>query len=131
MPALALLDKATLRINAVVRLEDAQILFDNGRYDGAAYLCGYAVEFALKARICETLNTATYPDKILGFKTHQLETLLFLTGQEGHVKSNALADWTFVVQSWRPEMRYEAAGTVSSANVQALLGAAKTLLNLL
>ena len=131
MPSPNLLDKATLQTNAVVRLADAQVLFDNGRYDGAAYICGYAVEFALKARIRETLRSATYPDRIQGFKTHQLETLLFLTGQESHIKQNALPDWTFVVQNWRPEMRYEAAGTVLAANVQSLLDATSTLLSLL
>ncbi len=37
---------------AKLRLAEAEKLCDAGYYDGAAYLCGYAVEFALKARIC-------------------------------------------------------------------------------
>ena len=126
-----MLDKATLQSNARMRLEDAQVLFDHQRLDGAAYICGYAVEFALKARICETLNTTAYPDKILGFKTHQLETLLFLTGRESHIKQNALAEWTFVVQNWQPEMRYKPTGAILPAEVQTLLDATKTLLQLL
>ena len=126
-----MLDKATLQSNARVRLEDAQVLFDHSRYDGSAYLCGYAVEFALKARICETLNTAVYPDKISGFKTHHLETLLFLTSMESHIKQNALAEWTFVLQNWQPEMRYKPAGTIASVDVQTLLEATATLLRLL
>jgi len=41
---------------AVARIEDARVVFDAGRFDGAIYLCGYAVEVGLKARICRTLN---------------------------------------------------------------------------
>jgi HEPN domain-containing protein len=37
---------------ARARLQDADILLTSERYDGAIYLCGYAVELALKARIC-------------------------------------------------------------------------------
>ena len=131
MPPPTPLDRATLQANAAIRLDDAQVLFDHGRYDGAADICGYAVEFALKARICETLNTLTYPDRIQGFKTHQLDTLLFLTGKESHVKQTALADWAFVLQNWQPEMRYKAAGTIAPADVQRLLEATRILLPLL
>ena len=41
---------------ARARLQDADILLTSGRYDGAIYLCGYAIELALKARICQTLK---------------------------------------------------------------------------
>ena len=117
MPAFQLLDKTTLRANATIRLEDGQVLFANQWYDGAAYLGGYAVEFALKARVCDTLNRTTYPDHIPGFKTHKLDTLLLLTGQETHLKQNALAEWTFVVERWTPEMRYAPAGAIVPADV--------------
>ena len=52
---------AELREISAARLEDAQALFDAGHYDGVVYLCGYAVELALKARICETLDWDGYP----------------------------------------------------------------------
>ena len=45
---------ADLRAIAVARLDDAKALSANGRADGAAYVCGYAIELALKARICAT-----------------------------------------------------------------------------
>jgi HEPN domain-containing protein len=41
---------------AKARLEDAELLNTHGRYDSAQYLCGYAVELALKTRICKTLK---------------------------------------------------------------------------
>ena len=131
MPARDPLDKVTLQSNATMRLEDAQILFDHQRYDGSAYLCGYAVEFALKARICDTLNSETYPDYISGFAVHKLDTLLFLTGREEHIKQNALVEWNFVAERWKPEMRYTRPGVILPADVQNLLDAAKTLLQLL
>ena len=131
MPAPDPLNKATLRSNAATRLNDAQILFDNQRYDGAAYLCGYAVEFALKARICETLNTTVYPDHIAGFKVHRLDLLLFLTGRESHIRQSVLVEWSFVVERWQPEMRYKPTGNISPADVQTLLDATKRLLQLL
>lgn len=41
---------------AAARLRDAEILYQGKRYDGAFYLCGYAVELTLKAKICKTLK---------------------------------------------------------------------------
>ena len=47
---------------ARARIEDARALLTAGRFDGATYLCGYAVEVALKARICRTLNWTEFPN---------------------------------------------------------------------
>ncbi|MEN8215647.1 MAG: HEPN domain-containing protein [Pseudomonadota bacterium] len=47
---------------ARARLKDAQILFAAKRYDAATYLCGYAIELALKARICQTLGWTCFPE---------------------------------------------------------------------
>lgn len=120
-----------MRANAAIRLEDGQVLFDHQRYDGAAYIGGYAVEFALKARACETLNRATYPDHISGFKTQKLDTLLLLTRQETYIRQNALAEWSFVVERWTLEMRHAPPGAILPTDVQTLLDAAKVLLQLL
>jgi len=38
------------------RLQESEILFSHGKYDASVYLCGYAVELVLKARICKTLK---------------------------------------------------------------------------
>lgn len=51
-----------LRTLATARLTDSQVLFAGQRYDAAAYLCGYAIELALKARICKTLGWPNFPD---------------------------------------------------------------------
>lgn len=126
-----MVDEATLRSNAVAKLEDARVLYNQQRYDGAAYLCGYAVEFVLKASICNTLNVTNYPDNLVSFKTHKLETLLLLSGKRGYIRQVALADWTFVAQNWDPEMRYQPTGTVPPTKVQSLIQATDALLRLL
>ena len=41
------------------RLKDAKILYREKSYTGALYLCGYAIELALKAIICRNLDTMT------------------------------------------------------------------------
>jgi HEPN domain-containing protein len=73
---------ADLKSMARAKLRDAQLLCDHKRYDSAFYLCGYAVEIALKARICRTLRWSQYPasNQYQSFKTHDLDQLLGLTG---------------------------------------------------
>ncbi len=53
--------KTELRILAKARFKEAQILFEAKRYDAATYFCGYAMELALKARICKTLGYIHFP----------------------------------------------------------------------
>jgi HEPN domain len=54
-----MLTPTQLKAIADARIDDAQALFSAGRYDGAVYLCGYAVEVALKHRSRSTMNTVT------------------------------------------------------------------------
>ena len=78
--------ESELRKSARAKLRDAEVLLRRGRYDGAAYVCGYAMEMVLKARICRTLKWAGYPDtrkefeSLTSFKTHDLDILLKLSG---------------------------------------------------
>lgn len=39
------------------RLLEAKTLLANNLFDGAVYLAGYALELALKARICKIIDT--------------------------------------------------------------------------
>src|SRR5689334_3330126 len=109
-----MLTRVELRRIARTRLRDAEVLFDGRRYDGAVYLCGYAIELALKARICTTLRWAGFPERgnefrdLQSFKTHDFEALLRLAGRE-NIRVAHLADWSVVVQ-WNPESRYERPG---------------------
>ncbi|WP_164929235.1 hypothetical protein [Gloeobacter violaceus] len=64
------------------RLEDAEVLHENGRCIGAMYIGGYAVECSLKALICHqerVLNlkdTQTYKKILQGYDLHNLSLLL-------------------------------------------------------
>src|SRR6266487_2754950 len=76
------------------RLDEAEILYNNNKYDGAFYLAGYSVELMLKAKICERVgipnlfdesDVATNAIKGIGeirktLKTHNLFTLLIFSG---------------------------------------------------
>ena len=116
------------------RLEDAKVLYAAGRLKWAIYTCGYAVELALKRRICETLRWKGYPntpaefDQLKSFKTHDLNILLRLTGVEDQIKNGAerFTDWS-VIASWNPDMRYSSQ-TVTNEKVKLLLEAVEILL---
>jgi HEPN domain-containing protein len=122
-----------LRAIAQARLDDAQVLLSAGKPDGAAYLCGYAVELSLKACICRTLGWAAYPatskefQDYKTFKTHVLDVLLHLSGRELFVKENLLAEWS-AIATWDPEARYQPVGKVKAGDAQSMVEAAATLL---
>lgn len=124
---------ATLRTIASARIQDSEILFTNRRCDGAGYICGYAIELTLKARICETLNWSGFPESphefknFQSFKTHNLDVLLALSGKEPEIKKNNFSDWS-IVSSWNPEARYEAVGATSPDDVSAFIESTKRLL---
>jgi HEPN domain-containing protein len=71
-----------------VRLREAEALYNAGLYDGCVYLAGYAVELALKARICRVLHVREYPlSGELGraFKVHGLDQLKLLAGLSAEI----------------------------------------------
>ncbi len=116
------------------RLVDATVLHREGRFDSAYYLCGYAVELALKRRICLTLGWKDgYPKKkfenLASFKTHKLEILLHLSGFEEKVKKDYLSFWSVVVE-WDPEVRYSSQDT-DQQTAEVMLASTKALLEVL
>jgi HEPN domain-containing protein len=128
-----MLNKKDIKKIAKARLEDAETLFAAGRYDGAIYMCGYAVELALKARICKTLRWSGYPstraefNDYRSFKTHDLDVLLHLSGIEDKIKTKLLAEWSAVAQ-WNPDARYQPIGNVGVMDARLMLSAAAILL---
>ena len=123
-----------LRNISEARLEDARVLWSSGRFDGAVYLCGYAVEMALKARICETLLWDGYPSTgsefqaYQSFRTHDLDVLLHLSGVEGAIKTHTLAEWSRVA-GWDPEIRYNPIGRVTETAAQSMVESTAVLLS--
>ena len=121
-----MLTVAELRAISASRLEEAQTLLDAGHYDGVVYLCGYAVELALKARICETLNWVGFPSTnrefrdLQSFRTHDLNILLRLSGQESRLLQSMPNIWQ-AVKAWNPELRYQIPGNASRSATVTLL----------
>ena len=121
---------------AHARMEDAKALLTAGRSDGATYLCGYAVEVALKARICRTLNWEEFPSTggefqaYRSFQTHELEVLLRLSGQEARIKQSHFPLWS-AVAAWKVESRYNVVGTAQQHDATAMIQAAENLLAVL
>lgn len=135
-PTPARMALADMKRTARSHLADARVLRRGGRYDGAVYLCGYAVEIALKARICRTLQWAEYPAVQVdggSFKTHAFRQLLWLTGIQDRVQTaHGLPnpDWS-VVQSWDPAMRYGTARPETAASAAAMIASATAIVRIL
>ncbi|SRR6266508_1264999 len=126
-----------LRAIARARLRDAEVLLAAGRYDGSMYLCGYAVEIALKARVCRTLKWPGFPEsnkefeRYNSFRTHNLDVLLHLSGVEKRVKEpRYLPAWS-VVTGWEPAARYKPIGTANSTDAADMINSTKILLRVL
>lgn len=125
-----------LRRLARARLRDAKVLFRGKRYDAAGYICGYAVEIALKARICRTVRWTSFPQTAREFagyqsyRTHVLEYLLAMSGQQPRIRAKYAAAWSRVAD-WSPEMRYLPVGTAAEADVRTMIEAVTVLVRIL
>jgi HEPN domain-containing protein len=96
------------------RIAEAKILLDAGKWSGAYYLAGYAVECGLKACIANLLKSEVFREKSFSDKCyiHDLEKLVVL----GELKTkldtataanvNLDANWG-IVGGWKESSRYE------------------------
>lgn len=122
---------------AKLRLAEAETLYHAGYYDGATYLCGYAVEFALKARICRLLGVSEYPPPISGpgsgriksaYTVHDFDQLLLLSGLQPKLdptqNPSVWQNWS-IATPWNPENRYNPKGTISQVQAEEMLEAVK------
>jgi hypothetical protein len=104
------------------KLEDAECLFEGGRYDAAFYLAGYTIELLLKALICKNLGIEDFFNfedserKYLSreayrpFKVHDYEQLITLSGYYASFKiekqnEDFLHHWS-LVNPWSENYRY-------------------------
>ena len=95
---------------------DAEALLTAGRWSGAYYLSGYAVECALKACIAKRTSLHDFPDKTVVQKshTHNLAELLDLAGLRLQLQlavtpaaNPALGINWQSVKDWSERARYE------------------------
>jgi len=122
--------RSELKELAKLRLKEAETLFAARLYDGAVYLCGYAVEFALKARICRLLGVNEYPSSgnlKSVYAVHNFNQLLLLSGLQSKLDQNNVAlfsNWS-IATPWTPERRYSPKGTFSRADALEILDAVR------
>lgn len=123
--------RTELQSLARLRLREAEALFAADLYDGCAYLCGYVVELALKARICATLDLEEYPEGQTrlrrDFRTHDFDDLMLLSGIERELRAgNAglLENWS-IASRWTPEQRYEPQGSYDREAAERILNAVR------
>jgi len=98
------------------RLAEAKLLLTAGKWSGAYYLAGYAVECALKAAILALVERkgTIFEDKKFAENcwTHDLEKLIFLAeltdGFDAWSKSNLVAEENRgAVFDWKETARYK------------------------
>ena len=100
---------------ADVRIDEAGVLLAAGKWDGAYYLAGYAVECALKACIAKLTRADDFPPKrkfVDDCYSHDINVLLRIAGLDGRRDSEAKAKpqfkayWAEAAQ-WNEQTRYE------------------------
>jgi HEPN domain-containing protein len=121
---------------ALLRLQEAEVLYASGLFEGCAYLCGYVVELALKARVCALIGVDDYPDNFGGrleraFRTHDLNELKLLSGMQEEITprnrpiNQALySNWS-VASKWTTARRYEPKGSYDGMSAQEMLEAVR------
>ena len=123
--------RTELKALARQRLRDAEALYQAGDYDACFYLCGYVVELALKARICQVLNLDEYPEAGFrgAFKTHDFNELKTLAALDHLLipspsHPGLYQNWITVLD-WSPETRYSPVRTIAQQKALDLLNAVR------
>lgn len=98
------------------RCEDARALLQLGRYAGAYYISGYAIECGLKAVIASQTKQDDFPAKHASkYYVHDLTVLKDLAGLKSALDQETAADKLFrdnwqIVKDWNEESRYQSRG---------------------
>lgn len=114
------MDRKGLESLAQERLGDAEALLGLGRWSAAYYLCGYAVECALKSCVLKYLGESdkvfgdeTYLKRLAGCWTHDLAKLVNLAGLDAEFgvargANPALKTFWEKTIEWNETSRYSA-----------------------
>jgi hypothetical protein len=97
-----------------IRVVEAKALLDVGQYSGAYYLCGYAVECAIKACIAKQTGKHDFPDKqrVIDSWSHDFNKLVTAAGLQASLELEIQGDAEFgpnwkTVKSWSEQSRYD------------------------
>jgi hypothetical protein len=118
-------------------LRDAEVLLQADRAETSIYMSCFAVELALKVRICRALNWDSFPldgndfEGLSSLKTHKMEYLVRFTGLDPGLSRELLVPWSAVKETWDPEMRYEPEGKRTVRDAERILGHAKRVVEFL
>lgn len=90
---------------ARMRMEDAEALFEQNRFNGGIYLAGYAVECHLKYAVCETNEEIYLPAK---FEVHDWDKLVEGAQLRTSIRKQkqVAAIYDALVEVWGPSLRY-------------------------
>lgn len=90
---------------ARIRRDDAAVLFEAGRYRGAIYLAGYAIECVMKWSVTSRRRVTYLPADL---ETHDWDVLLPETGLAHLLRANRPMHVVFseLAELWGPELRY-------------------------
>lgn len=112
------MNRVDLQALAEARLADGAALLTAGRFGGAYYMLGYAVECGLKAAIAKQIREHDFPDRqlVLDSYTHDLVKLLKLSGLRTAFDARSATDPAFAVnwtitKDWNEAMRYSTSVT--------------------
>jgi len=123
-----LISNQTLKYLIANKIKDAEILKRNNRFPASVYIAGYAVEIALKYKVCKALQfdfgfpettqelsayrnyiNRNYSKPLMialnDIRTHNLNRLLFYSGIEFKIRNDFFSEWRIVTE-WNPENRY-------------------------
>jgi len=109
--------KATVfRAASIERWKDAQCLHVAGRFQGAIYLCGYALECELKYCVCEAQGIERIDERVVKKLGHGLAELLDRAGRRQSLSRNRDLWLAFqaITSRWSTEIRYSGYGSGSS-----------------
>jgi HEPN domain-containing protein len=130
-----------LRDLADTRLKEATSLLEVGLFDGAVYLAGYALEYLLKARICDLLDIEDLFDDDFAepsvarlFKTHDIQKLLLLAGLQKKLDTAIIEDallakhWAVLTDGngqfiWNEQLRYAITGSTTQKDAEEFVNA--------
>lgn len=115
---------------AELRVQEARLLADSGKEQGAYYLAGFAIECALKACIAKKTRRHQFPlgrpyvDEVYKHKLPGLLRVAALEKQlDQEMKRNpGLASKWGVVKDWDVDRRYELKGLKGTDMVSAVTG---------
>jgi hypothetical protein len=101
--------KATVFYQASIeRLLDAKCLHEAGRFQGAIYLCGYALECRLKFCVCMTRGAPHLEEGEARSLGHGLEKSLHAAGlyEKLYKNEDLIVAFLRITRQWSTEIRY-------------------------